>query len=154
MKVTLSCPTLYDSMGCSPWNSLGQTTGVGSLSLLQGIFPTQGLNPGFPHLQVDSLPLSHKGSPRISEWVAYPVPSRFSWPRNWTGVSCIAGRFFTSWAIREASMDSTAAAAESLQSCLTLCDPIDGSLPGSSIHGIFQAGVLEWGAIAFSEYGA
>ena len=37
------------------------------------------------------------------------------------------------------------------QSCLTLSDPMDCSLPGSSIHGIFQAGVLEWVAIAFSE---
>ena len=43
-----------------------------------------------------------------------------------------------------------AAAAKSLQSCPTLCDSIDGSPPGSSIHGIFQARVLEWGAIAFS----
>jgi len=43
------------------------------------------------------------------------------------------------------------AAAKSLQSCLTLCDPIDGSLPGSPIPGIFQARVLEWGAIAFSD---
>ena len=42
-------------------------------------------------------------------------------------------------------------AAKSLQSCLTLCDPIDGSPPGSSAHGIFQARVLEWGAIAFSD---
>ena len=41
-----------------------------------------------------------------------------------------------------------AAAAKSLQSCPTLCDPIDGSLPGSSVHGIFQARVLEFGAIA------
>ena len=41
-------------------------------------------------------------------------------------------------------------AAKSLQSCLTLSDPMDCSLPGSSIHGIFQARVLEWGAIAFS----
>ena len=37
------------------------------------------------------------------------------------------------------------------QSCPTLCDPMDCSLPGSSIHGIFQARVLEWGAIAFSD---
>ena len=44
-----------------------------------------------------------------------------------------------------------AAAAKLLQSCPTLCDPIDCSLPGSSIHGIFQARVLEWGAVAFSE---
>jgi len=43
-----------------------------------------------------------------------------------------------------------AAAAKSLQLCPTLCDPIDGSPPGSSVHGIFQARVLEWGAIAFS----
>jgi len=41
-------------------------------------------------------------------------------------------------------------AAKSLQSCPTLHDPMDGSLPGSSIHGIFQARVLEWVAIAFS----
>ena len=39
---------------------------------------------------------------------------------------------------------------EVAQSCLTLSDPTDCSLPGSSIHGVFQAGVLEWGAIAFS----
>ena len=43
-----------------------------------------------------------------------------------------------------------AAAAKSLQSCLTLCDPIDGSPPGSAIPGIFQARILEWVAIAFS----
>ena len=41
---------------------------------------------------------------------------------------------------------------EIAQSCLTLCDPMDCSLPGSSVDGIFQARVLEWGAIAFSEY--
>ena len=40
---------------------------------------------------------------------------------------------------------------EVAQSCPTLSDPMDYSLPGSSIHGIFQARVLEWGAIAFSE---
>ena len=38
------------------------------------------------------------------------------------------------------------------QSCLTLSDPVDCSLPGSSVHGIFQARVLEWGAIAFSAH--
>ena len=46
---------------------------------------------------------------------------------------------------------AAAAANKSLQSCPTLCDPMDCSLPGSSIHGIFQARVLEWGAIAFSD---
>ena len=42
------------------------------------------------------------------------------------------------------------AAAKSCQSCLTLCDPMDSSPPGSSVHGIFQARVLEWVAISFS----
>ena len=46
---------------------------------------------------------------------------------------------------------AAAAAAKSLQSCLTHSDPMDCSLPSSSIHGIFQARVLEWGAIAFSK---
>ena len=46
---------------------------------------------------------------------------------------------------------AAAAAAKSLQSCLTLCDPMDGSPPGSPIPGILQARTLEWGAITFSE---
>ena len=45
---------------------------------------------------------------------------------------------------------AAAAAAKSLQSCLTLCDPIDGSPPGSAIPGILQARTLEWVAISFS----
>ena len=50
----------------------GQNTGVGSLSLLQGIFLTQGSNPGLPHCRWTLYQLSHKGSPRILEWVAFP----------------------------------------------------------------------------------
>ena len=46
--------------------------------------------------------------------------------------------------------EGAAAAAKSLQSCPTLCDPIDGSPPGSPIHGILQARTLEWVAISFS----
>ena len=78
----------------SPWNSPGQNTRVGSCSFLQGIFSTQGLNPGLPHCRQILYQLSHKGSPRILEWVAYPF-SRSSRPRNRAGVSCIAGGFFT-----------------------------------------------------------
>ena len=48
---------------------------------------------------------------------------------------------------------NAAATAKLLQSCPTLCDSIDGSPPGSSVRGIFQARVLEWGATAFSEKG-
>ena len=60
----------------SPWNSPGQSTGVGSLSLLQGTFPTQGTNPGFPpHYRCILYQLSDKGSQRKLEWVAYPFSS-------------------------------------------------------------------------------
>ena len=45
---------------------------------------------------------------------------------------------------------AAAAAAKSLQSCPTLCDPLDGSSPGSAVPGILQARTLEWGAISFS----
>ena len=128
----------------SSWNSPGQNTGVGSLSLLQGNLPNPGIESRSPALQVDSLPaepqgklentgvgslsplqwifltqelnwgllhcrrilyqLSYEGSPRILEWVAYPFSGGSSQPRNWTGVSCIAGRFFTNWAIKEACL--------------------------------------------------
>ena len=77
----------------SPRDSPGQNTGVGSLSLLQGIFPTQESNPGFPHCRRILYQLSHKRSPRTLEWVAYPFSSRSSWPRNQIGVSCISDGF-------------------------------------------------------------
>ena len=161
---------------------------------------------------------------RIQKWVVISFPRESSLPRARTKVSYIAGRFFIVWATRVADVSqwsiniyplpreppfhsappshpSAAAAAKSLQSCLTLCDPphrrqpmrlprpwdspgkntgmgchfllqcmkaksesevtqscptlsdpMDCSLPGSSVHGIFQAKVLEWGAIAFSLY--
>ena len=107
VKVAQSCPTLCNPVGglYSPWNSPGQNTGWGSCFLLQGILPVQGSNPGLLHYRQILYQLSHKGSPRMLEWVAHPFSSRFFWPRNWTGVSCIAGRFFTNWAIREAHME-------------------------------------------------
>ena len=60
-----------------------------------GDLPNPGIESRSPTLQVDSLPA--EGSPRILEWVASPLSSGSSWPRNQIGVSCIAGRFFTSW---------------------------------------------------------
>ena len=114
----------------SLWDSPGQNTGVGSLSLLQGIFPTQGSNPGFPHCRQIPYQLSHKGSPGILErkkesevaqscstlWVPMDSYSPWgvlesvaisfsrgsSWPKNETLVSHTAGRYFTLWATREA----------------------------------------------------
>ena len=52
--------------------------------------------------------------------------------------------------ISELEVAAAAAAAKSLQSCLTLCDPIDGSPPGSPIPGILQTRILEWVAVSFS----
>ena len=105
VKVAQSCLTLWphglgpDRLFC-PWNSPGKNTGVGSCSLLQGIFPTQGSNPGLPHCRQILYHLSHQGSPRILEWIIYPFSRGSSWPRNRIGVSCTAGRFFIGWATR------------------------------------------------------
>ena len=85
----------------SLWNTPGQNTEVGSLSILQGIFPTQGLNPGLLHCRQILYQLTYKGSPRILEWVPYPFCSGSSRPRNWTRFFCIAGRSFTNGAMRE-----------------------------------------------------
>ena len=117
----------------SSWNSPGQNTGVGSLSLLQWIFPTQGMNPGLLHCRHILYQLRQKGIPRtlewvkmevkvaqlcptlcdpitvlrilqarILEWVAFPFSRGSSQLGDWTQVSWIACRFFTSWATREA----------------------------------------------------
>ena len=100
---SLSCLRLF----VTPWTiqplefSRPECWVLGSLSLLREFFPTQGSNPGLPYCRWILYQLSHKGSPRTLEWVAYPFSSQTSWPRNWTRVSCIAGGFFTNWAIRE-----------------------------------------------------
>ena len=62
-----------------PWNSPGQNAGACSFSLLQGIFPTQGSNLGHPHCRWILYQMSHKGNPRILEWVAY-LPSPVDLP--------------------------------------------------------------------------
>ena len=82
---------------------------------------------------------------RILEWVPCPLPGDLPNPgieTAWLGSPALAGRFFTTNAISEAS--GLKAAAKSLQSCLTLCNPIDGSPPGSPVPGILQARILEW----------
>ena len=182
--------------------------------LLQGIFPTQRLNPCLLHWWVDSLPLSHLGNLRLhleykklgeitrnmddrgwDGWMA--SPTRWTWVdselamdreawravihgvaisrtqlSNWTelnheyvyrkGIKERLGSFITGlepgniaifclFFVKTYSHTiAAAAAAKSLQSCPTLCDPIDGSPPGSLVPGILQARTLEWVAISFS----
>ena len=76
--VTQLCPTLREPVDCSPpgssvhGDSPDKNTGGGGHALLQGIFPTQGQNPGLPHCRWILYQLSHKGSPRILKWVACP----------------------------------------------------------------------------------
>ena len=114
------CLTLCNPVDCSPpgssvhGDSPGKNTGVGCHALLQGIFPSQGLNPSPLHLlhwQVASLLLSHLGNPSL-------LP-----------VCC---------------------AALSRSVTLNFFDPLDCSLPGSSVLGILQARILEWVAISSS----
>ena len=181
--VTQSCPTVCKPMDYSPpgssvhGDSSGKNTGVGCHALLQGVFPSQGWNPGLPYCWRILYQLSHQGSSRILEWVAHPFSRGSSWPRNRTGVSCIAGRFFTSWVtsnilsfkskgqkqyaqmriwqwLEDWKWDHLSLyllllqqrehEREVAQSCPTLRDPMDCSTPGSSVHGILQAIVLEF----------
>ena len=113
----------------------------------------------------------------ILEWVAGIFFSRgSSWPRDQTHVSCIADKFFTTEPLGKqfispcfkefsqtghnyaASNQETALLAPTqapcgglvVKSCPTFCDPWDCRLPGSSIHRIFQARMLEWAAVSFS----
>ena len=90
-SVTQLSPTLCDPVDYTVHgNCPGQNTGVGNLSLLQGIFQTQGSNPGLPHCRQILYQLNHKGSPRILEWVAYPFSRGSSQPResNWGLLHC------------------------------------------------------------------
>ena len=83
-----------DSLPAEPQGK-PKNTGLGSLSLLQEILPTQRSNPGLLYYRQILYQLNHKGSPRILEWVAYPFSSGSSRPRNQTGVSCIEGGILT-----------------------------------------------------------
>ena len=80
----------------SPWNSPGQNTGMGSLSLLQGIFATQGSNPGLTHsLQVDSLPAEPQGKPKNTGVGSLSLLQGIFLTQDQTRVSCIAEGFLT-----------------------------------------------------------
>ena len=163
-SVAQSCPALCAPMDWSPPGSSvhgifsGKNTTVCCYFLLQGIFLTQGSNLHLLHWQVDSLPLHHLGSP--SRWLGQVrsgqvtsvvsdsvqphrrqhtrLPCPWDSPGKNTGVGC----HFLLQCMKVKSENEVA------QSCPTLCDPMNCSPPGSSVHGIFQAGVLEWGAIA------
>ena len=103
VKISQLCPTLCNPVDYTVHEILqARILEWVAFPLCRGIFPTQGSNPG--HCRWILYQLSRQGSPGILEWVAYSFSSGTSQPRNRTGVSCIAGGFFTSWATREAHL--------------------------------------------------
>ena len=93
--VTQSCPTLCDPVDYSPpgssvhGDSPGQNTGVGCYALLQGIFPTQGSNPGLPHCRRILYQLSYQGSPS-SPHGFFKSDFLAEWP--WDQGNCVSGK--------------------------------------------------------------
>ena len=93
--IAQSCQILGDPMNCShPGSSVhghspGKNTGVVCHALLQGLFSTQGMNLGIQHCRPILYHLSHQGSPRILEWVAYPLQGIFLIQElNWGLLHC------------------------------------------------------------------
>ena len=136
-----------------PTSNWGKNTGVGCHFLLQGIFPTQGSNLHLLrllHRQTDSLPLGHLG--RVYKWIfllywwgiGVGDIGLYSRGSRSLGLVLTFPEAVCFW-----TLPSSAAAARSLQSYWTLCNPIDGLLPGSPVPGILQARTLEWVAISF-----
>ena len=93
---------MSNSLRPHPWVLQARILERAAFPFSRGSYQTQELNPGLPHCRQILYQLSHKGSPRTLEWAAYPFSRGSSWPRSRTGVSCIAGGFFTNWAMREA----------------------------------------------------
>ena len=102
-----SCSVLSDSLRShglhSPRNSLGQNAGVGNLSLLQGSNPNPRIKPRSPVLQVDSLPAEPQGKPKNTGVGNLSFLQRIFPTQELNRVFCIAGRFFTNWAISDHS---------------------------------------------------
>ena len=102
------CLTLWNPVdgslpGSSPWGILqARILEWVALPSFRGFSQPRDRTQVSRHCRQILYHLSHQLSPRILEWVAYPFSSRSSQPRSWTGVSCIVGGFFTSWATREA----------------------------------------------------
>ena len=132
-EVTQSCPTLSDPMDCSlPGSSI------------HGIFQARVLEWGAIAFSISTsccccIASVVSDSVRPHRWQLTRLPRPWDSPGKNTGVGC----HFLLQCMKVKSES------EVLQSCLTLRNPMDCSLPGSSVHGIFQARVLEWVAISF-----
>ena len=115
----------------SPWDFPGKNIAVGCHSFLQGIFLTQGIELGSPTLNADSLPSEPSGKTTITSTkctIFLNLKNKTSY-LNYLLLHCCC---------------------LVVQSRLTLCSPTDCSLPDSSVHGIFQARILQWVAFSYS----
>ena len=108
-----------------------ETGPVGKYLLRQPCLILRGTEIQIPSIYVEI----YQRSPRILQWIAYPFSSRSSQPRNWTRDSCIAGRFFTNWAIRKAfshSVVSNSLQPHGLEHARLPClSPTPGACPNS-----------------------
>ena len=104
VKVAQSCLTLCDPMDYTVHGIVQARILEWVAFTFSGVLPNSGIELRSPTLQVDSLTAEPQGKPRILEWVAYPFSRGSSRPRNLTRDSCIAGGFFTNWAMREAPL--------------------------------------------------
>ena len=143
---------------CCPWDSPGKNTRVGCYYLLQcmKVKSESEVAQSCPPLS-DPMDYSPPGSPvhgiflaRILEWFAISFSRGYSWPRDQTPSPALAGGFFTTELAGLIASLLLLLLLKSLQSCPTLCDPRDGSPPGSPIPGILQARTLERVTISFS----
>ena len=129
-SVTKSCP-----LCATPWTAACQASL--SFTISQSLLKLMSNESVMPGSSVSGILQA-----RRLEWVASPFSRESSWPRDQTRASCIAGGFFTIWATKEAP-NNRCCAVLSHFSHVRLCDPVDYNLPGSSVHGILQARILE-----------
>ena len=116
--------------------------------LSPGDLPNPGIEPRSPTLQADSSPAEPPGKPKNTGVGSLPLLQRIPLTQgsNWGLPHC-------RWILHQLSCQGSPIAhgeSEVTQSCPTLCDPVDCSLPGFSIHGTLQARILEWVTISFS----
>ena len=148
-----------------PWDFPGKSTAVGCHFLLQGIFLNQRLNLGLLNCRQTLYPLSHQGGFTLRQFQGFGECDLGTTDKTRYRFITINNNItLIDWIEELMTLDVNLSLEPRLtlgpkerkkesvvaQSCLTLCDPVDCSPPGFSVHGILQARILEWVAISFS----